>query len=97
MPIDDKTVDHIAQLAKLTFSPDEKEQIKRDLGRIINFVDKLNEVDTEGVEPLIYMNEHEDNLRDDIVDNVVSQQEALSNAPLKDSDYIKVPKVLKKS
>jgi aspartyl-tRNA(Asn)/glutamyl-tRNA(Gln) amidotransferase subunit C len=71
-------------------------EIKKDLTKILAFVDALNEVDTENVAPLIYMNEEEDELRNDVVDYVVSQQEALKNAPQKDSDYIKVPKVLKK-
>jgi aspartyl-tRNA(Asn)/glutamyl-tRNA(Gln) amidotransferase subunit C len=96
MPIDDKTVNRIAELAKLSFNDSEKGDIKKDLNKILDFVDKLNEVDTEGVEPLIYMNDHEDNLRDDKVDNVISQNEALKNAPQKDSDYIKVPKVIKR-
>lgn len=96
MAIDEETVDRLAKLAKLSFSPEEKERIKADLSRILDFIDKLNEVDTEGVEPLIYMNEHEDLLREDVVNFVVSQKEALSNSPDKDSDYIKVPKVLKK-
>ena len=96
MPINDQTVDRIAELAKLTFSSEEKERLKEDLSRILKFVDKLNEADTEGVEPLIYMNDTEDVLREDIVNYVVSQKEALENSPEKDSDYIKVPKVLNK-
>ena len=92
MPIDEKTVDRIASLARLSFEAGEKAAIRRDLEKILTFVEKLNEVDTEGVEPLIYMTEKEDDLRRDEVDNVVSQEEALKNAPLKDSDYIKVPK-----
>lgn len=96
MAIDDKTVDKIAELAKLSFSPEEKERLKSDLTRILAFVDKLNEVNTDGVEPLIYMNEAEDKLREDKISYVVSQKEALSNAPDKDTDYFKVPKVLKK-
>jgi aspartyl-tRNA(Asn)/glutamyl-tRNA(Gln) amidotransferase subunit C len=96
MAIDDKTVDKIAELAKLSFDKEGKEKIKADLSKILDFVDKLNEVDTEGVEPLIYMNDHEDDLRPDVVNYVVTQQQALENAPEKDSDYIKVPKVINK-
>lgn len=96
MPIDEPTIDRIAALARLKFDPEEKEQLKEELGKILKFVDKLNEVDTDGVEPLIYMTEKEDRLREDVVDNVVSQKDALKNAPLKDSDYIKVPKVIKR-
>lgn len=96
MSIDNNTIDRIATLAKLSFDEDEKVEIKKDLTKILAFVDTLNEVDTDDVEPLIYMNEQEDELRNDEVNHVISQKEALKNAPQKDSDYIKVPKVLKK-
>ena len=94
MSIDNNTIDRIATLAKLSFNEDEKQEIKKDLTKILDFVDALNEVNTDNVEPLIYMNEGEDELRDDVVDHVVTQEQALKNAPQKDSDYIKVPKVL---
>ena len=96
MPIDDKTFDRIAELARLSFNPEEKQSISKDLDKILAFVEKLNEVNTDGVEPLIYMNEGEDELRKDKVKYTVSQEEALKNAPNKDSDYFKVPKVIKK-
>lgn len=96
MAVDNKTVDRIAELAKLEFNNEAKEEIKADLNKMLNFVDKLNELDTEGVEPLIYMLDEEQVLRKDKVTGHVTQQEALKNAPDKDSDYIKVPKVIKK-
>ncbi|MEQ8324780.1 MAG: Asp-tRNA(Asn)/Glu-tRNA(Gln) amidotransferase subunit GatC [Vicingaceae bacterium] len=96
MPIDDKTFDRIAELARLSFSEEEKASISKDLDKILAFMDSLNRVDTEGVEPLIYMNQHEDDLRKDEVTYVVSQEDALKNAPNKDSDYFKVPKVIDK-
>ena len=96
MPLDDNTIDRIATLARLQFTGSEKEEIRQDLSRSLKFVDKISEVDTEGVEALIYVNEGEDKLREDIVNHVVSQGEALENAPDKDSDYIRVPRVLKK-
>ena len=96
MPIDDKTFDRIAELARLEFTEEEKASIGKDLDKILAFVGKLNEVDTEGVEPLIYMNEGEDELRRDEVRYTVSQEDALRNAPHRDSDYFKVPKVIKK-
>lgn len=95
-PIDDATVDKIAELARLEFDDIARSEIKADLNKILEFVDQLNEVDTEGVEPLIYMNEEPDQLRDDVVNYTIDQKEALKNAPDKDSDYIKVPKVLGK-
>lgn len=96
MAVDNNTVDKIAELAKLQFNDKAKEEIKADLNKMLDFVDKLNELDTEGVEPLIYMLDEEQKLRADEVKGHVSQQEGLKNAPEKDSDYIKVPKVIKK-
>jgi aspartyl-tRNA(Asn)/glutamyl-tRNA(Gln) amidotransferase subunit C len=94
--VNDELVDKIAALAKLEFKGEEKEAIKGDMQRILNFIDKLGEVDTEGVEPLVYMTDESLKLRADEVDQNISQDEALRNAPDKDSDYFKVPKVLKK-
>jgi aspartyl-tRNA(Asn)/glutamyl-tRNA(Gln) amidotransferase subunit C len=64
---------------------------------VFDFVEKLNEVDTKGVEPLIFMTEEEDVLRDDVAVLEVTKQEALRNAPVKDSDYFKVPRVVDKN
>jgi len=83
-------------LAKLSFEGEAKEAIKKDMTRILDFVEKLNEVNTEGVEPLIYLNDEPLQLRTDKAEETITQKEALKNAPLKDSDYFKVPKVLKK-
>jgi aspartyl-tRNA(Asn)/glutamyl-tRNA(Gln) amidotransferase subunit C len=97
MKVNDEMVDKIANLANLEFNGDEKASIKNDLSRILGFIEQLNEVDTEGVEPLIYMVDEEDVLREDEVTYTVTQQDALKNAPEKDTDYFKVPKVLDKS
>ncbi len=94
MTIDKKTVDEIAHLARLEFEDAAKEEIIKDMNRMLAFVDKLNELNTDGVEPLIYMNEDVDVMRDDVAKTNVTQQEALKNAPKKDSDYFKVPKVI---
>lgn len=94
MKITTETVDKIAALAKLEFSTDEKEKMAEDLSRIIGFMEKLNEIDTTNVEPLIYLSEERNVLRPDVVQQEISQDEALRNAPKKDSDYIKVPKVI---
>lgn len=96
MKIDDNIVDKVAGLAKLEFKGEEKEAIKKDMERILTFMDLLNEVDTEGVEPLKYVTEGMMNLRKDEAHVEISKAEALENAPSKDSDYFKVPKVLKK-
>mgnify|MGYP001293696511 FL=1 len=96
MEITNKLIQDIAALAKLEFDEQSAKQMKADLEKIIGFVDKLNEIDTEGIEPLIYLSEEVNVLREDEVKAVISQVEALKNAPEKDSDYFKVPTVLKK-
>jgi aspartyl-tRNA(Asn)/glutamyl-tRNA(Gln) amidotransferase subunit C len=97
MQITDEIIDQIADLSKLKFEGEEKEAIKGDLTNIINFMDKLSEVDTEGVEPLISMVEEENDMRNDEISNEVSKEQALKNAPSKNSDYFKIPKVLDKT
>ncbi len=94
MKIDSKTVDKLAELSKLEFDEEGKKEIEKDLNRIVGFIEKLSELDTSNVEPLIYMGEDTNVMRDDIVKQVITQQEALKNVPVKDSDYIKVPKVI---
>ena len=96
MKITNKLIRDIAALAKLEFDEKSAEQMKVDLERIIGFIDKLSEIDTDGVEPLIYLSEEVSVLREDEIKAVVSQVEALKNATEKDSDYFKVPTVLKK-
>lgn len=98
MKIDTATLDRIAELARLNFTePAAREAMLKDMQRVFDFVEKLNEVDTKGVEPLIFMTEEEDVLREDVAVLEVSKQEALRNAPVKDSDYFKVPRVVDKS
>jgi aspartyl-tRNA(Asn)/glutamyl-tRNA(Gln) amidotransferase subunit C len=96
MKITDEIVDHIAHLARLQFEGDKKIAIKQDMENIISFMDRLSEVSTEDVEPLIFMSEEVNVLREDIPSITVSQAEALKNAPKKDSDYFRIPKVLDK-
>ena len=98
MKIDKSTVERLAKLSKLEFSEQEKMEMVEDFKKMVGFVDKLKEVDTEGVEPLIYINEDVTNvMREDKVEGMLSVEDALKNAPEKDSSYIKVPKVLKKN
>ena len=96
MEITDKKINEIANLAKLEFNDNEKIKIKNDLKKIVNFFDKLSEVNTENVEPLIYMSDFKNKLREDLVKQEISKEDALKNAPDKDSDYFKVPKFIKK-
>lgn len=96
MKISEEIVDHIAHLSRLEFEGDKKKAILKDMENIISFMDKLSEVDTNNVEPLIFMNEEYNNLREDVANLTVTQDEALKNAPKKDSDYFRIPKVLDK-
>ena len=96
MEVNNKLIQDIAKLSKLKFDDSAEEKMKVDLEKMIDFVDKLNEIDTEGVDPLIYMSEEVNVLREDKVTEATSQEDALKNAPEKDSDYFKVPTVLKK-
>lgn len=96
MKIDKETVDKIAHLARLEFENEAKEEIIKDMNNMLAFVEKLNELDTNNVEPLIYMSDEVNVLREDEVKHEITQQEALKNAPKKDSDYFKVPKVIEK-
>ena len=96
MEVNNKLIQDIAKLSKLKFDDSAEEKMKADLEKMLAFVDKLNEIDTEGVDPLIYMSEEVNVLREDKVTEETSQEDALKNAPEKDSDYFKVPTVLKK-
>jgi aspartyl-tRNA(Asn)/glutamyl-tRNA(Gln) amidotransferase subunit C len=95
--VTDEIVDHIAHLSRLEFSGEKKTEIKEDLQRIISFMDKLQEVDTGNVEPLIFMTEEVNRLREDKAQVTLTQDQVLQNAPKKDSDYFRIPKVLDKS
>ena len=92
--IDIKTVNEVAHLARLEFSEEGKVEILNDMNRMLAFVDKLNEMDTNGTEPLIYMTDEVNILREDEAKDTLTQKQALKNAPKKDSDYFKVPKVI---
>ena len=96
MEVNNKLIQDIAKLSKLKFDDSAEEKMKADLEKMLDFVDKLNEIDTEGIDPLIYMSEEINVLREDKVTEKTSQEDALKNAPEKDSDYFKVPTVLKK-
>jgi aspartyl-tRNA(Asn)/glutamyl-tRNA(Gln) amidotransferase subunit C len=94
--VDDKLIADLSKLAKLKFDEKSAKKIKSELITILGFIDTISKVDTDEVDPLIYMSEEVNVFRDDKITNMVSQQDALKNAPQKDSDYFKVPTVLKK-
>lgn len=96
MNINEELVDHIAHLARLSFEGEAKKAIIADMEKITDFMDKLNAVDTDNVEPLIFMSDEVNRLREDVAAVTVTHEEALRNAPKKDSDYFRIPKVLDK-
>lgn len=96
MKIDDQLIDRLAELSKLEYANEEREKLNSDLQKVLDMVEKLEEVDVNGVEPLIYLTDEKNVLRKDEVTDMVTKSDALLNAPQKDSDYFKVPKVIKK-
>jgi aspartyl-tRNA(Asn)/glutamyl-tRNA(Gln) amidotransferase subunit C len=94
--VDNELIAKLSKLAKLKFNKPAAEMMKSDLKMMLSFVEAISQVDTKDVEPLIYMSDELNILRNDEITNEVCQQDALKNAPLKDSDYFKVPTVLKK-
>ncbi|HLZ88956.1 MAG TPA: Asp-tRNA(Asn)/Glu-tRNA(Gln) amidotransferase subunit GatC [Puia sp.] len=96
MEVNDALIDNLSNLARLEFNAAEKESIKKDLQRMIQFVEKLGELDTTGVEPLQHMSPEINVLREDILQGSVSRKEALSSAPQTDGRYFEVPKVIRK-
>jgi aspartyl-tRNA(Asn)/glutamyl-tRNA(Gln) amidotransferase subunit C len=96
MIIDKETVDKIANLARLELAEDEKESLIGDMGKILDFMAKLNEMDTTGVEPLVYMTNEINVLREDVVKQDITTEEALKNAPNHTDEYFLVAKVIEK-
>ena len=96
MNIDDQLLDKLAKLAKLKIPEDQKESMKGQLSEIITWMDKLREVDTEGVEPLTNMSEEVNASREDKIKQAVNRDKLLANAPDHDEKFIKVP-IVKKS
>jgi aspartyl-tRNA(Asn)/glutamyl-tRNA(Gln) amidotransferase subunit C len=94
MKVNEQLIGHLSHLARLQFDSQAEQEMIHDLNRILGFVEKLEEVNTDGVEPLIYMTEDTNILRNDDVVQTITQDEALKNAPKKDSDYFRVPRFI---
>jgi aspartyl-tRNA(Asn)/glutamyl-tRNA(Gln) amidotransferase subunit C len=94
MNIDSETVDKIAHLARLELAEDEKQEMIGDMNKILGFMEKLNEIDTTGVEPLIYLSNEVNVFREDVVKQEITHEEALLNAPKHDDKYFLVAKVI---
>lgn len=94
MQIDKQLISRLEHLARLELSSNEREQIQSDLNNILQMVEKLQKLDTDQVQALVYLNEDVNVWREDEVRNQVSKPEALKNAPDQDGDYFKVAKVI---
>ena len=96
MKLDNIKLKELAHLARLEFSDEELIDIGNDLKKIIEFCDQLKSVDTEGIDPLIYLSDEINVLRDDQIKHGLKKEDTFKNAPASDSDYFKVPKVITK-
>lgn len=94
MEINDELINKLEHLSKLSLSEDERVIMKKDLGNILDMIDKIQEVDTDHVEPLRYINSDVNVLREDFAENQITNEQALQNAPSKSGQYISVPKVI---
>ena len=90
--ISDETIDYVGILAKLELSPEEKEQAKTDMGRMLDYIDKLNELDTTGVEPMSHVFPVQNVFREDVVTNGDESEKILKNAPGEKDNMFMVPK-----
>jgi aspartyl-tRNA(Asn)/glutamyl-tRNA(Gln) amidotransferase subunit C len=94
MQIDRALLDKIAHLSRLEFDEKDAGKMMRDMTAIVTWVEQLNEVNTDGVEPLTTMSHEVNALREDEVKEHLSHEKALQHAPKKDNDYFRVPKVI---
>ena len=96
MPVSIEDVNKISKLAKLKFSEEEKKKLQYDMNRILEYMEKINELDLSNVEPLENINEQENIFRSDEPGETITREDALKNAPSKTDKFFKVPKVIKK-
>ena len=92
--ISDETIEYVGILAKLELSDAEKEQAKQDMGNMLDYIDKLNELDTTGVEPMSHVFPVNNVFREDVVTNGNQMEDTLANAPQRSGDSFKVPKTI---
>ena len=92
--INKKDVEHVAALARIEINAEEKEKIGKQLSKIIDYIDKLKELDTEGVEPMRGLHIAKNVFRSDKAKDSGLQQDILDNAPLREGNHIKIPKVI---
>ena len=94
MEINDAIIEKLANLAKLKFNDTEKVQIKNDLQNMIGFIEKMNDLDTSNVEPLLHMTANVNMWREDVITGSITNEEAMQNASNKNAPFFIVPKVI---
>lgn len=94
MTITDDTITYVAALAKLELSGEEKERAKKDMSDILGYIDTMNELDTEGIEPMSHAFEITNVFREDVVTNGEDREQLLANAPAKKDGSFIVPKAV---
>ncbi|GHB83182.1 Asp-tRNA(Asn)/Glu-tRNA(Gln) amidotransferase subunit GatC [Persicitalea jodogahamensis] len=94
MKIDREALHKVAHLARLEVKPEEEAALLASMESVLTWMEQLDEVDTEGVEPLTHMTDEVNNWREDVAKNALSREDGLGNAPSHDETYIKVPKVI---
>lgn len=92
--ITDEMIEYVGILAMLELSEDEKEQAKKDMGNMLNYISSLNELDTKGIEPMSHVFSLYNVFREDEITNADESEQMLQNAPEKKEKYFKVPKTL---
>ena len=97
MKLNNDTISKIAHLARLEVNETEREVLLEDMNKILSFMEKLNELDTTGVDPLIYLTNEVNVYREDEVQKEITVDEALKNAPNQDGTYFRIAKVIDKS
>ena len=92
--ITDETIEYVGILAKLELSDAEKEEAKKDMEKMLDYIDTLNELDTDGVEPMSHVFPVQNVFREDVVTNGDEKEKTLANAPECNEDYFEVPKTI---
>ena len=96
MKITDHEVQNLAHLSRLELNKSESAEMKKDLSKILDFIASIEEIDIKNIEPLVYMTDSENVLRDDIISSELSLEKAMKNNPDQGSNYFIVPKVIDK-
>lgn len=96
MTIDKQTIHKVADLARIAIEDKEVDTLMTDMNKILTFMEKLNELDTTGVAPLIYMNAEENVWREDQVKQEISVEDGLKNAARHNENFFMVPKIIEK-